>query len=111
MNKILHLHMVNNFKINGFSVEGNFKKKLVDKLHNGKKCYEIFDGIVTAISLVSLPSHGKNFKITDKKNRIVTGVVLSPEIMIERFDLISNEVYYVYFTAESIERIKNNSNL
>jgi hypothetical protein len=103
--------MDNNFKVNGFSVEGNFQKKLVNKLHDGKKCYEITDGIITAISLVSKPAHGKNFKITDEDNRIVTGVVLSPDIMIERLDLISNEVYYIYFTAESIKRIKSNSNL
>jgi hypothetical protein len=101
--------MENNFKLNGFSVEGNFQKILTDKLYNGKKCYEVVDGIVTGISLVSKPAHGKNFKIIDEENRLIAGVVLSPNVMIKRFDRVLKEEYYIYFTAESIKKIKSNS--
>lgn len=101
--------MENNFKLNGFSVEGNFQKFLTGKLFNGKKCYEVGDGFVTGTTLLSTPAHGKKFKKIDEESRLIAGVVLSPNVIIKRFDIVLNEEFYIYFTAESIAKIKINS--
>lgn len=94
-----------NLKLNGFSVEGTFEQTLTDKIHNGLKCYEIIDGNITGIALVDKPAHGEDFKIADEKNRIIVGPLLIPGVMIHRFNGITNEEYYIYFTADSIKKI------
>lgn len=89
----------------GFSPEGKFKRKLTDKIHNGLKCYEIIDGKVTAISLVSKPANGLMGKIVSEEEMLITGVILLPDKMIYRINPIMGEEYYIYFTIAVIDKI------
>lgn len=66
----------------GFSPEGNFKRKLTDKTYNGLRCYEIIDGEITSLSVVSSPSNGVMAKIISDENRLISGPILIPDKMI-----------------------------
>jgi hypothetical protein len=45
-----------------------------------------------------------NFKIDNKEKRIITGPIMIPEKRIGRIDKDTNELYYCYFSKETIEQ-------
>lgn len=92
----------------GFSLEGKFKLKLTDKIHNGLKCYEIIDGKIITISLVNTPANGVMAKTISDNERIIVGPILIPDEMICRINPITGEKYYIYFTKEIIEKLHKN---
>lgn len=92
----------------GFSTEGNFKRKLTDKIYNGLRCYEIIDGEITSISLVGSPSNGVMGKIISDEDRLISGPILIPDKMIFRINPITGEEYYIYFTNKVIKKLHEN---
>lgn len=92
----------------GFSPEGNFKRKLTDKIYNGLRCYEIIDGEITSISFVSSPSNGVMVKIISDEDRLISGPILIPDKMIYRINPITGEEYYIYFTDKVIKKLHEN---
>jgi DNA-directed RNA polymerase len=89
----------------GLSPEGKFKQKLTNKLHNGLRCYEIIDGDITRVSIVKNPAHSYKGKIVSEEERTFMAPILVPDKMIYRINPITGEQYYIYFTAEVIEKI------
>lgn len=87
----------------GFSPEGQFKLMLSDKTHNGLKCYEVIDGEITGMSIVSNPANQTKAVITSEKDRIITGAILIPDVMIYRINPITGEQFYIFFTPEVIK--------
>lgn len=75
----------------GLSPEGRFKKRLSDKTHNGLKCYEIIDGEITGMSMVTKPAHSTKAKIISENERIFAGPVLIPDKMIYRVNPLTGE--------------------
>lgn len=47
------------------------------------------------------------FKIKDEAKRMLTGVFMKANLMIERFDKETNEKYFVRFSADAIEKARN----
>lgn len=86
----------------GFSPEGQFKKKLTDKIHKGLKCFEIVGGEITGMSIVSNPASEMEVIFASDKERTISGVVLTPDKLIYRINPITGEQYYIYFTKEVI---------
>lgn len=87
----------------GFSPEGQFKRKLTDKTHNGLMCYEIVDGEITGMSIVPSPANEMKARIISEKDRTIGGVILVPDKIIYRINPITGEQYYIYFTKEVIQ--------
>lgn len=87
----------------GFSPEGQFRRKLTDKIHNGLKCYEIVDGEITGMSIVPNPANQMKAKIISDKERTIGGVIIVPDKMIYRINPITGEQYYIYFTKAVIQ--------
>lgn len=64
-------------------------------------------------SLVSMPAHEKNFMTFNKQvafefndeEQIITGIAISADTPIYRFDKDTNEEYYVVFTKQAIKDI------
>ena len=81
--------------------------------------YEIFIDLnddqttVSFNSLVSMPAHEKNFMTFSKQQRfefndeeqVITGIAISADTPIYRFDDQSKEEYYVVFTKQAIKDI------
>lgn len=86
----------------GFSPEGQFKRKLTDRNHNGLKCYEIIDGEITGMSIVPNPANEMKARIVSDKERTIAGVVLVPDKLIYRINPITGEQYYIFFTKNVI---------
>lgn len=73
------------------------------------------DAVLESVSLVEDPAIRKNFMyfnsqdpirfhFEDEEQRIVVGPAMIPDMRIPRMDEDTNEVYYVYFTKESISK-------
>ncbi|NBV92733.1 MAG: hypothetical protein EBR91_11300, partial [Flavobacteriia bacterium] len=63
-------------------------------------------------SLVEYPAHEKNFETFSKmayefndEQRVITGIAISSDTPIYRFDQNTNEEYYVVFTKDAIRDI------
>lgn len=87
----------------GFSPEGMFKRRLTDKVFNGLKCYEIIDGEITGMSIVTNPANEVKAKIISNEEISLAGVILVPDKLIYRINPITGEEYYIYFTKEVIQ--------
>lgn len=87
----------------GFSPEGMFKRRLTDKVFNGLKCYEIIDGEITSMSIVTNPANEVKAKIISNEERNLAGVIIVPDKLIYRINPITGEEYYIYFTKEVIQ--------
>ncbi len=77
-------------------------------------------GAINAISLVDKPAIQKsyalfadnelpkiNFQVTDEEKMEITGIAMSPDQDIIRFDDIKNEYYYAFFTKSDIVDYRN----
>lgn len=89
----------------GFSPEGKFKKRLTDRVHNGLKCYEVVDGEITAMAMVTTPAHSENATIISEEDRTIGGPVLIPDKMIYKINPITGEEYYIFFSIEATKKI------
>ena len=91
----------------GFSIEliENFLELRGE--HEGLPLYESIGGKITAIAIVNNPAIEIN-AVADNENQTVAGPVMRPDIKILRnAGLNGQENCYWYFSAETIEKLKN----
>lgn len=88
----------------GLSAECELDMVLIDQVYEGRPIYKIVDGIVTGVAITPEPAHGI-LNVINEKERTMSGILLSPDVLIYR----SDGDYYVYFTAESIKKIRDNT--
>lgn len=67
--------------------------------------YEIVDGQITGMSFVKNPANETKAQIISDKERIIGGVILTPDKLIYRINPITGEEFYIYFTKESINKL------
>lgn len=88
----------------GFSVEWIPGKQEQRKDYKGLRCYELIDGYIDSIAIVKGPAIGINI-IADDEDRTIIGPVMIPELRMFREDGFGGG-YYVYFSADSIQKLK-----
>ncbi|TDD96968.1 hypothetical protein [Flavobacterium cellulosilyticum] len=91
----------------GFSIELIENRLILRGEYNNLPLYESIGGIITAIALVSNPAVEIN-SIADEDNKILCGVVMSPNLNIFRdIGRKGKENCYWYFSAHTIEKLQN----
>lgn len=87
----------------GFSVEWEGGERVDSGKYKGLPLYELIGGRITAIAIVDNPAIGVKC-VTNDKEQIIAGPVMIPNLKIFRKN--ESEEYYVYFSEETISKLK-----